>query len=107
MGLSAEESQYILRRMLDEKLEKKASDAMVKDVRAKRWVRLNAVAYLAHKLDLSIESNLAGSESDDEEEDGARSKKRKSKKPAMVSQVTNHNMGHFLAALQKRKERAL
>src|SRR6185437_13250687 len=101
MGLNSEESQYILQKMYDDNLDRKATDLLINDVRAKRWVRLNA-AYLADKLQLEIDADLDGS---DEDDDGApRSKKGKGKKQRTVSQVTNQNFGHFMAAFRRREE---
>src|SRR6185437_12248467 len=105
MGLNAEESQYILQKMYDDNLDRKATGILINDVRAKRWVRLNAVAYLADKLQIEIEAELDGYDGSDDS-GGPRSKKGKGKKQRTVSQVTNQNFGHFMTALTKRKERA-
>src|SRR6185437_734091 len=105
MGLNSEESQYILQKMHDDNLDRKATDILINDVRAKRWVRLNAVAYLADKLHLEIDADLEGSDEDDDS--APRSKKGKTKKQRTVSQVTNQNFGHFVTALMRRRERAL
>src|SRR6185437_14474433 len=83
MGLSAEESKYILEQMFENDLDRKKTDNLVNDVRAKRWVRLNAVAYLTDKLNLKIASADASSD-DDDEDDGPRSKKGKQKRPVSL-----------------------
>src|SRR6185437_14250122 len=54
MGLSAEESKYILEQMLEHDLDRKKTENLVNDVRSKRCVRLNAVAYLTDKLNLRL-----------------------------------------------------
>src|SRR6185437_8946929 len=105
MRLNADESQYILQKMYDDNLDRKATDLLINEVRSQRWVRLNAVAYLADKLQIEIDADLDGS---DEDDDGApRSKKGRGKKQRTVSQVTNQNFGHFMTALMRRRERAL
>src|SRR6185437_392493 len=103
MGLSAEESKYILEQMFENDLDRKKTDNLVNDVRAKRWVRLNAVAYLTDKLNLKIASADASSD-DDDEDDGPRSKKGKQKRPVAS---TNQNFGHYMALLKSRRDSVL
>ena len=91
--------------MLEKDLDRKKTDNLVNDVRSKRWVRLNAVAYLTDKLNLKIAS-AEGSSDDEDEDDGPRSKKGKQKRP-VVSKVTNQNFGHYMALLKARRERVL
>ena len=105
MGLSAEESKYILEQMFENDMDRKKTDNLVNDVRSKRWVRLNAVAYLTDKLNIKIASADASSD-DDDEDDGPRSKKGKQKRP-VASKVTNQNFGHYMALLKSRRERVL
>ena len=97
--------------MLTENLDKKKTENLLKSVKAKRWVRLNAVAYLAAKLDIKLPVELVGS---DEEEEDDRSRSKRSKKgkdkqqpKVLASDVTNKNLGHFMALLQKLPERVL
>src|SRR6185437_7427423 len=104
MGINVNESKFILEKMFNESLDKKATDSLLHEVKAKRWVRLNAVAYIANKLKIRID----GESSDDDEEVSPRSKKEKEKNSRhWVEDVTNQNLGQFLRELKKRKERVL
>src|SRR6185437_7800569 len=101
MGINVNESKFILEKMFNESLDKKATDSLLHEVKAKRWVRLNAVAYIANKLKIRIRD---GDSSDDDEEDHSpRSKKEKDSRH-WVEDVTNQNLGQFLRELRSEKK---
>src|SRR6185437_16718732 len=100
MGINVNKSKFILEKMFNESLDKKATDNLLHEVKAKRWVRLNAVAYIANKLKIRIRD---GGDSSDDDDVSPRSKKEKKDS----EEVTNQNMGLYLREIKKRKERAL
>src|SRR6185437_295462 len=101
MGINVSESKFILEKMFNESLDKKATDNLLHEVKSKRWDRLNAVAYIANKLKIRIRD---GGDSSDDDDVSPRSKKEKEKDS---EEVTNQNMGQYLREIKKRKERAL